>query len=436
MQIQSTKPLLLVVEDEADMRDNYRDLLGSDYTLIFCETGYEAIAEFQLSHSRFKAIILDINLPDMSGHEVVKQFEAISFLDIPPIIVVTAYGESQEVIRTMTDSQAFFHLSKPFSIKTLQEVLSNAIKDPYFVRRNFELARDLQLDQWLSQRNSKLLEELRVIKAQSGSFVTLKDVDPYVFHNKGIAKKNLPLDRIIYDFEYDSGIAAPPMHPPSILILENEPDLLDSLSLILTEAGFKTFATRDSFTGVNIIRENPDLDLILLDLGLPGLHGEEIIKELKAQLGWSDISVEDTLSHPDIVVYTGHADHQTITSAIKEGSSKYLVKPILSADLLQALHEVLFRRHALRILPEMLNTTLKQPTSYRHRLMQFETETAAYPGPTIPGSLVLAHFPDIPSDKIGAGIPKAALANGAKPVIDGLRGFSHTDWAISTGQFR
>ena len=74
MQIQSTKPLLLVVEDEADMRDNYRDLLGSDYTLIFCETGYEAIAEFQLSHSRFKAIILDINLPDMSGHEVVKQF--------------------------------------------------------------------------------------------------------------------------------------------------------------------------------------------------------------------------------------------------------------------------------------------------------------------------------------------------------------------------
>ncbi len=420
------KPLLLVIEDEPDMRDNYSDLLGPHYGLIFAENGHDAIAEYQRAHTLFKAIILDINLPDMTGHDVIQQFEAISFLEMPPIIVVTAYGDSRDIIKSMTDTQAFFHLTKPFTTKTLFDVLADAVADPYFVRRNFELARDVQLDQMLSQRNSKLLEELRLIKAQMGGFVTLKDVDPYVFHNKGIAKKNLPLTQIIYDLEDDTGIAAPPPPVPKTLIIENEPDMMDILSHVLKGGGHTIYTARDAFTGINILRTIPDLDIVILDLGLPGLNGEEVIGEIKEQLGWTDFNLNDTLSHPDIVVYTGHADHTTITSAIKSGATKYLIKPLPHSTLLQKLYEIQLRRYCLKTLPEMITRLLSQPISYRHQIMRFTEAVRGQAAPIISPALIQEYFPEIPFEKIAKGIPKADLVSDPKAAIDSLRGFSHT----------
>lgn len=420
-------PVILIIEDEPDMRDNYRDLLSEQFTLVFAESGHTAVTLFQQSLQQFQAIILDINLPDMTGHEVIKQFESITFIDLPPIIVVTAYSDTQNVIKSMTDTQAYFHISKPFSAKNIRNTISKAIKSPEFVRRNFELARDVQLDQWLSERNSKMLEELRLIKSKIGGFVTLKDVDPYVFHNKEIAKKNLPVAQIFADFEDDSGIAAAPIPTPEILLVENEADLLESLSELLTGIGYKVLSTKDSFSAVNIIRENPSLDIILLDIGLPGLDGDEIIQELKANLGWSDLIGSATIEYPDIVVYTGHADHETITKVIKSGASKYLVKPVPNAKLISELHEVLLRRHIFRELPQMLARTMSQRISYRHRLMEFESTLTQIKSEDVPQTMLKMYFPDIADEQYSKPILKTDVQQSVKATIDRLRDFYHTD---------
>ncbi|NBV42871.1 response regulator, partial [bacterium] len=136
------KSMLLVVEDESDMQENYQDLLSGDYNLVIVGNGHDAVSEYQKNLHQLKAIILDINLPDMTGYEVVRQFEAVSFTDMPPIIVVTAYTESMDVIRSL-ESQAYHHLSKPFSSTELSKILNDAIQDPLFTRRSCELARDM-----------------------------------------------------------------------------------------------------------------------------------------------------------------------------------------------------------------------------------------------------------------------------------------------------
>jgi DNA-binding NtrC family response regulator len=116
---------VLIVEDEAGLRDG---LVGAVKTL-----GHTAMAAAGLGEARrllasetIDCVLLDIRLRDGDGLDLLREMRAGVWRDIP-VIVATAYGDSERTIGAMRDG-AFDYLTKPFDFPVLLATVERALK--------------------------------------------------------------------------------------------------------------------------------------------------------------------------------------------------------------------------------------------------------------------------------------------------------------------
>lgn len=108
------KPLILVVEDDATVRNLITTTLKSnDYRYISAPNGESAI--LSASTQQPQIILLDLGLPDMDGVEVIRRIRSWSQM---PIIVISARSEDDDKIAAL-DAGADDYLTKPFSVAEL-----------------------------------------------------------------------------------------------------------------------------------------------------------------------------------------------------------------------------------------------------------------------------------------------------------------------------
>ena len=108
------KPLILVVEDDAPVRNLITTTLKAhDYKFITAQNGNSAIMEAS-SHNP-NIVLLDLGLPDMDGVEVIERIRTWSDM---PIIVISARSEDKDKIDAL-DAGADDYLTKPFSVEEL-----------------------------------------------------------------------------------------------------------------------------------------------------------------------------------------------------------------------------------------------------------------------------------------------------------------------------
>lgn len=108
------KPLILVVEDDAPVRNLITTTLKAhDYRFITAANGEGAVLEAS-SHNP-EIILLDLGLPDMDGVEVIRKVRSWSNM---PIIVISARSEDTDKIEAL-DAGADDYLTKPFSVEEL-----------------------------------------------------------------------------------------------------------------------------------------------------------------------------------------------------------------------------------------------------------------------------------------------------------------------------
>ena len=111
------------------------------------------------------------------------------------------------------------------------------------------------------------------------------------------------------------------MNNTRILIVEDDPDNLETLGLLFTTWGYDVLLAETGEEAIGRATATPP-HIVLLDLGLPGIHGEEVAKILKAGA-----------APPFIVAYTGY--ERLEAAAVAAGCDAFLVKP--SLDKLAAL---------------------------------------------------------------------------------------------------
>ena len=108
------KPLILVVEDDAPIRNLMTTTLKAhDYRYLVADCGEAALRE--ASTSSPDIMLLDLGLPDLDGVEVIRRVRSWSDL---PIIVISARSEDAAKIEAL-DSGADDYLTKPFSVEEL-----------------------------------------------------------------------------------------------------------------------------------------------------------------------------------------------------------------------------------------------------------------------------------------------------------------------------
>lgn len=107
-----------------------------------------------------------------------------------------------------------------------------------------------------------------------------------------------------------------------ILIAEDETRIASFLEKGLRKKGFRTIVAEDGLQALRMVsREN--IDLLLLDLGLPCKNGWEVLEELR-----------DRGHNFPIIVMTASIDEKNRLTAIYKGANEYLTKPFQFQDLL------------------------------------------------------------------------------------------------------
>ncbi len=118
----------------------------------------------------------------------------------------------------------------------------------------------------------------------------------------------------------------------SVLIIDDEPSLLESLGYLLSEAKYKTILASDGEQGIQELKkEQPDI--VLVDLKLPDLNGIEFTRKAR-ELG----------SVATIVLMSAYGSSANALEAIKAGASDFIAKPFRSEDLLLTLRKASERK--------------------------------------------------------------------------------------------
>lgn len=123
------------------------------------------------------------------------------------------------------------------------------------------------------------------------------------------------------------------MAQESVLVIEDESDVVDLLRYNLNRAGFRVLIATNGQDGLQAARENRP-DVIVLDLMLPKLNGHEVCKALKKDPG--------TASLP-IVMLTAKSDVQDRVAGFEMGADDYLTKPFSPRELILRVQALLRR---------------------------------------------------------------------------------------------
>ena len=142
------------------------------------------------------------------------------------------------------------------------------------------------------------------------------------------------------------------VEPINILLVDDEPDFVEMLSLRLADEGHRVQTALSGQEALSLLAEGdpdqlPEIDVVVLDIKMPGMDGLAVLKQIKA--GYPSL---------EVILLTGHGAVDTAVEGLKAGAFDYLLKPADYDDLLKK-----------------LNAAQKQKREHEERLRQAEARS-------------------------------------------------------------
>ena len=119
------------------------------------------------------------------------------------------------------------------------------------------------------------------------------------------------------------------MDKGTVLIVDDEQAIRESLSLILEDEGFTCLCAADGFNALKII-EKSKIDVLITDVHMPKMDGLQLLLETKK------ISPE---THS--IVITAYSETDNAIKSLHMGASGYLIKPLDFDDVIKRVHELI-----------------------------------------------------------------------------------------------
>ena len=113
--------------------------------------------------------------------------------------------------------------------------------------------------------------------------------------------------------------------PVRILVVDDEKDFVEMFSLRLTRQGEKVSVAYSGQEALDLL-EKTKIDVVILDIRMPGMDGIETLKKIKA-------------AYPlvEVIMLTGHGSTETAVEGMKAGAFDYLMKPADFEDISEKL---------------------------------------------------------------------------------------------------
>lgn len=111
-----------------------------------------------------------------------------------------------------------------------------------------------------------------------------------------------------------------------VLLAEDEPHIVESLTFILERAGFDVSCEMNGQAALEVALADPP-DVMVLDVMLPGLDGFEVLRRLRASPGGAELPV---------LVLTAKGQGEDRTTAFESGANLFITKPFSNAEVIEA----------------------------------------------------------------------------------------------------
>ena len=115
---------VLIVDDERHIAELLRDCVGEGYATEIALRGADGLAAAR--RARPDVVLLDVNMPGMSGVEVLQELRALDATI--PVIMVTATPDHDAVAEALRLG-AFSYIPKPFNVKYIQHLVAAAVTE-------------------------------------------------------------------------------------------------------------------------------------------------------------------------------------------------------------------------------------------------------------------------------------------------------------------
>jgi DNA-binding NtrC family response regulator len=166
---------ILVVDDEADIRENLEILLtDANYQVTLAENGIEGLRKFEAEP--FDMVLLDVMMPDKNGLEVLKEIHQVS--PETAVIMITAFGTIENAVSAIK-AGATDYITKPWDNEKLLLDIRNGIQQRRLLDENRELKKALKRRSGFSNivgKSDKMLKIFDLVAqvAQSRSTVLIQ----------------------------------------------------------------------------------------------------------------------------------------------------------------------------------------------------------------------------------------------------------------------
>ncbi|MBN2685278.1 MAG: response regulator [Pontiellaceae bacterium] len=222
---------LLVIEDDQKLRKSIVKLIGNgDVHSVDAETGEQAL-DMMRSH-QFDCIILDLNLPDMTGFQLLEQAEIDDKISLPPVIVYTGRELTREEEAELT-----------------QYSESIIVKGVHSQERLFDEAS--------------------------------------LFLHRMVENMSEPKQKMIASLHDSDNL----LKGKTILIVDDDMRNLFALSNALAAHGIKTVKAQDGRKALEALEANPDVELVLMDIMMPVMDGYETIQHIRKDMRFKKLPV-------------------------------------------------------------------------------------------------------------------------------------------------
>jgi CheY-like chemotaxis protein len=122
---------ILVVDDEQDIKILFeqrfrKEIRNGEFEFAFANSGEEALNYLHKYEHEIVLILSDINMPGMSGLELLKKIKQMYVVPPPVVMMITAYGDEENYNRSVSLGADDF-LTKPLDFNLLKDKLKNKV---------------------------------------------------------------------------------------------------------------------------------------------------------------------------------------------------------------------------------------------------------------------------------------------------------------------
>jgi DNA-binding response OmpR family regulator len=116
-----------------------------------------------------------------------------------------------------------------------------------------------------------------------------------------------------------------------VLLIEDEPNIIEAISFILSRDGWTVHTHSDGVTAADRVRSLPP-DLVILDMMLPGRSGLDILRDLRVDAATASLPV---------MMLTARGQQRDRDLAMSLGATHYMTKPFSNAEMLASVRSLI-----------------------------------------------------------------------------------------------